>query len=263
MIGAVAAALLAATPATGLAEAEQALQAGRLEQARIMLDTAAREGAQGEQLDRLRAEHAFRSGDYRAALGRYEALAAAHPDESLLFERAGIAALHLRDLPRASASLKNATALANASWRAWNARGALADRRQDWTEADLAYDHAQALGPDRPEVLNNRGWSLLLRGDWDGALPLLERAAEIDPKSRRIADNLELARAAVAEDLPRRRPGETNRDWAARLNDAGVLAIASGDRQRAIAAFTQAIEASSHWFERAANNLALIDGHNR
>ena len=100
-----------------------------------------------------------------------------------------------------------------------------------------------------------------MRGEWQDALPLLERAAALDPKARRIADNLELARAALAEDLPRRRPGESDADWAARLNDAGILAAAGGQRQRAIAAFTQAIEASSQWFERAANNLALVEGH--
>ena len=98
----------------------------------------------------------------------------------------------------------------------------------------------------------------MLRGQWADALPLFERAAGMDPKSKRIADNLELARAAVAEDLPRRLAGETDTAWAARLNDAGVLAASSGDRQRAIAAFAQAIEARTQWFDRAANNLAIV-----
>jgi tetratricopeptide (TPR) repeat protein len=99
-----------------------------------------------------------------------------------------------------------------------------------------------------------------MRGGWQEALPLLEKAAALDPKARRIADNLELARAALAENLPRRRAGESDSDWAARLNDAGVLAVAGGQRQRAIAAFSQAIEANSQWFERAANNLAIVEG---
>ena len=89
---------------------------------------------------------------------------------------------------------------------------------------------------------------------------MLERAAAIDPKSRRIADNLELARAALAEDLPRRRARESNADWAARLNDAGVAAAIGGQHQRAVAAFSQALTASATWYERAANNLAAIEG---
>ena len=261
MILLVAAALLAAEPVVGLGDAVQAMQANRLNQARLMLDVAIKSGAQGEEVDRLQAELAFRTGDWAAAFARYEKLATLHPNEALTLERAGIAALQLRNFPRAAAALKAATASPGASWRAWNARGALADLRRDWNDADLAYAQALNLAADRPEVLNNRGWSLMLRGDWPQALALLERAAAVDSKSTRIANNLELARAAVAEDLPRRRPGESDTDWAARLNDAGVLAASGGDRQRAIAAFAQAIEASTQWFDRAANNLAIVEGH--
>jgi Flp pilus assembly protein TadD len=259
MIALLAAALLATDPAIGLGDAVQALQSGRLQQARIILDAAAKSSAQGEEIDRLLAELAFRSGDYATALDRYQKLAALHPQEPLTLERAGIAAIHAGDLHRASAALKTATMLPGASWRAWSARGAVADLRRDWEDADLAYGHAMDMAPERAEVLNNRGWSLMLRGQWAEALPLLERAGSLDPKSRRITDNLELAKAALAEDLPRRQPGESDADWAARLNDAGVLAAAGGDRKRAIAAFAQALEASSSWFARAANNLAIVE----
>ena len=260
MIAIIAALLLATEPVPVLGDAVQALHAGRLEQARLIIDAAVKAGATGEEVDRLLAEHAFRSRSWAVAFDRYEKLAALHPTESLTLERAGIAAFHLRKLNRASTLLGAATAIPGASWRAWNARGAVADLQLDWAAADAAYARARELGPDRAEVLNNHGWSLLMRGEWQEAMPLLEQAAALDPKTRRIADNLELARAALAENLPRRRPGESDEDWAARLNDAGVLAVAGGQRQRAIAAFTQAIEASSQWFERAANNLAIIEG---
>jgi Flp pilus assembly protein TadD len=262
MIALLAAALLsAAEPGwVGLGDAAQALQAGRYDQARLILETAVKAGAQGDEVDRLLADLAFRTGDWAIALERYQRLAALHPGEVLAFERAGIAAIHLGKLDRASSALVAATALPGASWRAWNARGVLADHRRDWDEADLAYARALALAPDQAEVLNNRGWSLLLQGQWEQALPLIERAAALSPASRRIADNLELARAALAEDLPRRLPGENDAAWAARLNDAGVVAAAGGNRQRAIAAFAQALEASTQWFARAANNLAIVEG---
>jgi hypothetical protein len=70
-----------------------------------------------------------------------------------------------------------------------------------------------------------------------------------------MADNLELAQAGLSADLPRRRTGESNPDWAARLNDAGVAARLRGDEERAIAAFTQAMYANEQWYARAANNL--------
>ena len=260
MIALLAAALITVeSGGAGLGDAVQAMQSGRLRQAKMILDAVVQAGGDGEQVERLFAEHAFLSRDWADAFARYQLLAARHPDEALTLERFGIAAFHVGDMARASAALTAATAIDGATWRAWNALGAVADLRSDWAEADRAYDQALELAPGSADVLNNRGWSLLLRGQWADAVPYLERAAELNPKSRRIADNLELVRAALAEDLPQRRPGESHTDWAARLNDAGVLAAAGGDRRRAIAALAQAIEASPQWFERAANNLAAIE----
>ena len=156
--------------------------------------------------------------------------------------------------------LDRATRQPGASWRAWNARGVAADRQGRWDEADAAYSRAAMLDPKRAEVPNNQGWSLMLRGRWAEALAGFERAASIDPKLPRLANNLELARASVAADLPPRMPGEGDEAYASRLNDAGVVAAASGQRQRAEAAFAQAIELKSRWYARAAENLAALDG---
>lgn len=244
---------------TALNEAAHALSNGRIEQARIMIGNAVQAGAQGPKLDRLLADLAFETGDHRLALVRYEALLLASPGDALLAERIGICAIHLGDLVRATRAIARATDASTATWRAWNARGVLADQRGEWDDADAAYAKAASLASDRPEILNNHGWSLLARGRWREALSLLEQAATFDPKSARIANNLELARAALSEDLPRRLAGESDVAWAARLNDAGVLAGISGDRKRAIAAFAQAISARHRWFDRAANNLAAAE----
>ena len=53
--------------------------------------------------------------------------------------------------------------------------------------------------------------------------------------------------------------GEGDEAYGSRLNDAGVVAAAAGQRQRAEAAFAQAIELRSHWYARAADNLAALD----
>ena len=247
----------AALPAEPLSEAAHAIEAGRLDQARIMISDAVKAGAKGDSVDRLLADLAFEFGDFQSALVRYGALLGTHSGDLGLAERAGIAAIRTGDVARAAILLERATTSPTASWRAWNARGVAADLRGDWTVADLSYSKALALNPDRPETVNNFGWSLLLRGRWAEAVDQFERAAALDPKRKRIADNLDLARAAASQDLPQRRPGESDGDWAARLNDAGVMARVRGDQKRAIAAFAQAIEARSQWFERAANNLAI------
>ena len=244
-------------PSQPLSEAAHAIEAGRLDQARTMIGNAVAAGAKGAPVERLLADLAFSSGRIDEAFARYQALLAQNPRDLLLTERTGIAALKLGDIARAAELLERSTASPATSWRGWNARGVIADLSHDWAGADAAYGEASKRSPDRAEIANNMGWSKLLRGDWPEGLALLLLAAQLDPRSPRIANNLELARAAMAEELPARQSGESDRDWAARLNDAGVVAGLRGDRARAIAAFTRAIEARHVWYERAANNMSL------
>lgn len=156
--------------------------------------------------------------------------------------------------------LDRATRQSGAGWRAWNARAVAADRQSRWDEADAAYARAGEIDPSRAEVHNNLGWSLMLRGRWSDALVSFERASALNPKLSRLANNLELARAAMASELPHRLAGENNEAFAARLNDAGVIAAAAGQPSKAQAAFAQAIEVRSRWYDRAAENLAALGG---
>src|SRR5689334_17157833 len=257
-----AAAKPAATPAAPVAEpqvelsdVDQAIRAGRLEQAQIMVGRAMAAGQKGAHVDQILADLAYAQGKNEEALARYQALLAIAPDDSRLAERAGISALKAGKIDIAVGLLDRSTKSPTASWRAWNARGAAADYQHDWATADAGYAKAANLAPDEADILNNMGWSQLLRGDWNKAAALFEQAAARDPKSARITDNLELARAALSTDLPRRRAGEDDADWASRLNDAGVAAQIRGDKARAIAAFSQALEARGTWYDRAANNL--------
>ena len=253
-----AAVVTASPPANALSEAAHAIDAGRLEQAREMIANAVAAGVTGAAVERLLADLAFKSGRNSEALARYQALLATVPTDPQLAERAGIAALKTGD-QAAAGLLDRATASPAASWRAWNARGVAADLSHDWPGADAAYSEAARRGSDQAEVHNNMGWSKLLRGDWWDGLKRLKHAAQLDPRSTRIANNLELARTALAEDLPRRRARESDSDWAARLNDAGVAARLRGEKARAVAAFSRALEARDIWYDRAANNLAIAE----
>ena len=255
MIGAllIAVALAGAEP---VSEAARALAAGRIDQAGTMIAAARQQGAGGEALQRLTADHALVSGATARALDLYRALIAGHPDDLLLLERGAQAALRLDFDSEAVRWLDRATRFPRAGWRVWNLRGAVADRMGQFDQADAAYAHAAALAPRQAAIANNRGWSLMLRGRWSEAATEFATALVLDPQVAHGAANLELANTALAADLPEQQAGEPGDAFAARLNDAGVVADASGDHPRAVAAFTRAIEARSQWFDRAARNLA-------
>jgi len=251
-------ALAAAAPAAPV-EIDRAIAMGRFDQARLMIAAKVKAGATGDEIERPLAALAFAAGRHEEALARLGTLLRATPDDALLLEQATIAALRIGKKDVAAHYAERATRHPAASWRAWNAKGVIADGARDWAEADRAYARAAALAPDRAEIANNLGWSRLLRGDWPGAAEALARAAAMKPGAVRIANNLDLARVGLADDLPARRAGENSVDYAARLNDAGVAALSRGDARRARAAFAQAIEASGRWYARASANLALVE----
>lgn len=252
------AAVLALSPPTLLDEAEHALVAHRVDQARLMLDAAAADGLAGSRLDRLRADIDEASGRDADALVRFERLLAASPADPLLAERAGLAAWRSGNRDKAERFIGRAIASPAASWRAWNAAGVLADDRRDWAAADLAYANAAAAAPLDPMLLNNRGWSAFMRGDWPTARRLLQQAEALDGSNPRIRNNLQLARAALDESLPERAPHENDQAYSARLNDAGMVAALRQDRPRAVSAFARAIDVRGIWYQRAANNLSTI-----
>ena len=259
MILMAAALLAAAGGADRLGEAEHAIDANRLVQARHMLADALAAGERGPKVERLVADLAFADERWAEAQARYSQLLKSDPNDVRSAERAARSSLMLGNIAEARSLLKAAIASGHASWESWNALGVLSDREADWDGADAAYATADELTPDQPEVLNNHGWSLILRGEWQAAVLVLQKAVRLEPKSARAANNLELAQAAVAADLPKRGEHESDSDFAARLNDAGVVAARLGERDRAVAAFSRALAVSDSWFARAANNLAELE----
>lgn len=241
-----------------LVGASHAVEANRLDQASVMVSRAVAAGASGPTLQRVVADLAYARGSYSEALAAYSELLKAMPEDPQLLERGAIAALKLGQLETASRLLSIATSANGATWRTWNACGVLADLKGEWSKADECYRQANRLAPRESEPVNNQGWSLLLRGKWQDALGLFQQAKELSPNDPRISNNLELARTSADAALPERLAGETDSEWAARLNDAGVAAAILGDRQRAASAFTRALEVSGTWYSRAANNLEAL-----
>ena len=75
---------------------------------------------------------------------------------------------------------------------AWLGLAASYDRLRRFELADRAYAHAiKILGPT-PEILNNQGYSYLLRGDYRHAREKLAAARNLDPGNPYIQNNLDL-----------------------------------------------------------------------
>jgi Tfp pilus assembly protein PilF len=75
---------------------------------------------------------------------------------------------------------------------AWIGLAAAYDRLRRWDFADRAYEQAMKISGPQAELLNNWGYSFMLRGDYRRARETLLRAQVQDPANPYIKNNLEL-----------------------------------------------------------------------
>ena len=87
---------------------------------------------------------------------------------------------------------RRATELAPKSSEAWLGLAACYDRLRDFPKADGAYAKALAISGPTSEVLNNQGYSYMLRGDLKAAREKLLAAQRQDPRNKYVENNLTL-----------------------------------------------------------------------
>ena len=76
-------------------------------------------------------------------------------------------------------------------WQLYYARGITHERLKIWPNADQDFRSALALNPDQASVLNYLGYSLIERGEkLDEAMKMITKAVEIEPNSGYIVDSL-------------------------------------------------------------------------
>ena len=75
---------------------------------------------------------------------------------------------------------------------AWVGLAASYDRIRRFDLADQAYAHAIRLGGETVQILNDQGYSYMLRGNLSAARRKFEKAYSLDPGNPVIANNLEL-----------------------------------------------------------------------
>jgi Flp pilus assembly protein TadD len=78
----------------------------------------------------------------------------------------------------------------------WIGLAASYDRLRRFDLADRAYEQAMKIAGPTPEILNNLGYSYMLRGDYRRARETLHQAQAQDPGNPYIRNNLDLLEAS-------------------------------------------------------------------
>jgi tetratricopeptide (TPR) repeat protein len=120
---------------------------------------------------------------------RGEALAGNNPADDIKLgkkhyreQNFGIAERHFR----------RAVEAAPQNLEAWMGLAASYDKLRRFDLADRAYNQAFAIRGATPELLNNHGYSYILRGDYKNARIKLAEAKAKDPNNRYIQNNIDL-----------------------------------------------------------------------
>lgn len=114
-----------------------------------------------------------------------------------------------------------------------------------WRANQTLYAHAVAMTPESSEAHYRLAYLAAIENDWDRAIPLLERAVELDPKNVRALVNLGVGllrteRAADAEVMFGRAVDANPAAFRAWFN-LGVARIALGKRAEGCAAIDRAL----------------------
>lgn len=241
---------------------EQAIDAGRLLQAEMMLEEwSGRSDASGLAVaERIGAELALAHHRDEEAAARFEALAQKGATGCRVEEGLGIAYLRMGRHGDALAPLLRATATCPERWQGWNALGIAQDFREAWSRSRKAYDRAFAL-TDRPAVVaNNYGFSLLLQRRLPEAARMFVLARREAPDNPRYTNNLDIADALAGRPLKPEAPtGDPDQgEWAERLNNAGYVSLLAGNRAAANAYFSRSLAEGARLSRRAEANLAFM-----
>lgn len=158
---------------------------------------------------------------------------------------------------QAAAELQSAVENDDKLWRSHNALGVYADKASNYEIAQRHYDSALAINPGADHVLNNRGYSKFLAGDYQGAtLDLYEAASERG--FRQAWTNLALVYATQGWYDDAIKTYKNVMSEAHAYNNTGHAAIENGDLQRAKDYLHEAVRLSPTYFPAAEDNLSLL-----
>jgi Flp pilus assembly protein TadD len=240
-----------------VADIERAVDEKRFIDAASMIDMASLSGSNDPRLGLLAAKLDLGRGRYDQALDQFRKSEATPQTRAAAMEGEGLCLVLSGREGEALPVLKKAVAEYPQSWRAWNALGGAYDDQAKWAEADDAYAHALAASNAPAIVINNRGYSYLLRNRLDEATADFVEALRQRPDLETARTNLRLAMALKGE-YTRATSGSQKDTEAALLNNAGFAALVRGDYAKAESLLQQAMARKGEYYDLAAANLELV-----
>jgi len=250
-----------ASKTEALLRADQARKAGEVDKALFFYVKALKfDPEDADLLAAIGRLHQYQ-GNAKLAVRAYSLALGARPDFAEVLEARGLILLAYDRDELALADLSRTIELNPDSWQAHNGLGLLADRTENHAAAVQHYDRALALKPADGGVLNNRGYSKFLAGDYAGAEADLERAAsQLGHRQAWVnlgtlyARRQDYGRAveALQEVLPD----------AEAFNKVAEASMAKGDYSTAEELLEQAIRVSPTYFPAAEENLAQLKVRN-
>jgi Tfp pilus assembly protein PilF len=196
-------------------------------------------------------------GEPKQALAQFQAVQSDEAYRARAYQGMALSLMALDDFSTAKPQLERAVAADPDLWRSWMALGRVYDASKSWTEAKSAYAKALAAQPESPIVVNNIGMSLMMQHRYPEAAEAFERALAADPTMEMTRTNLRIALAWQGQ-YDEALVGTRASGRADALNNVGYVAMLRGDNQTAQKYFSQALELSPTYHERAARNLETL-----
>ncbi|HEX6119661.1 MAG TPA: tetratricopeptide repeat protein [Dongiaceae bacterium] len=195
--------------------------------------------------------------DPKEALAQFQAIQTDEAYRARAYQGMGLSLMALGDVSVAGPQLERAVEADPGLWRSWLALARVHDGDKDWPAAEAAYDKALAAQPNSPIVVNNMGMSLMLQHRYAEAVQTFQRALTVDPTMEMTRANLRIALAWEGQ-YDEALVGVQAGDRADALNNVGYVAMLRGDQSAAQQYFSQALEISPTYHERAARNLETL-----
>jgi Flp pilus assembly protein TadD len=212
------------------------------------------------------AEAARRLGDFEAALRMYQDLRGKQPGNVEIGEGLGLTLMASGKTTDAAQIFAEVLEKDHKRWRTLNALGILFVGKNMLPEALAYFTEAMSHSPDNPAILNNSGLTFAVDRNFPRAIDALQQAARASksPLQRKQVElNLALIYGVSGDFDAAREVAGRHLEGPALENNLGLYAHLAKDDALAKSYLNMALTQSSTYYERAWENLDLLNNAGR